>query len=106
MNNYGKLGGSNIANSKTLKGNLIINGNFESNNNILDNWTISGAGSILLDSVIFHQGNKSMYIKTPFVNSGSSSNLLSEPIFIEPNVQHVFSGWFKVEGKKTGDPNL
>ncbi|HGY56892.1 MAG TPA: hypothetical protein ENK44_14385 [Caldithrix abyssi] len=106
MNNYGKLGGSNIVNSATLKGNLIVNGNFESNSNVLDYWNISGSGSTVLDSIVFYQDNKSMHIKTPFVSSGSSTTLLSETIYIEPNKLHVFSGWFKIEGKKTADLNL
>ncbi len=109
MNNYGRLGGSNIVNLKTIKGNLIVNGDFESNNNLMDYWSITGSGTtVSVDSIVFHQGNKSMYIKTPYNDSGNPTEILrSDLIFIEPNVQYVFSGWFKIEGKKlSSNPNL
>jgi len=102
MNNYGRLGGSNIVSSTTLQGNLIINGDFESTINILDDWDILGSGNVTLDSIVFYQGSKSLHIETPFRSTGNSTSLFSkEPIFIEPNVQHVLAGWFKFEGRVT-----
>ena len=68
MNDYGKLGGSNIVNATTVNENIIMNGDFETvgNDSIPDGWYTDKTFASAIRSQRSKSGNYAMYIKVPY----------------------------------------
>ncbi len=100
MNEYGKLGGSNIVSATTLKGNLIPDGDFEDRIDINSNWSISSGGATFnfTDSTK-KSGNYSLHGK--LTNQNVHLRGIT-PIKLSAGVTYEMSGWFKAYGKTSG----
>jgi hypothetical protein len=102
MNDYGRLGGSDIVSSTTSNMNYIQNGGFEIND--LMNWwdtTKSSWGQVVITDSISKVGKKCLLlISKPFSEygiSGVRSRLFSGSMKI-PDGNYKLSFWVKVEG--------
>lgn len=106
LNEYGQLGGSNIANVLSINKNLIPEGDFE-NSEDLSNWNLtgditisnsdmySGQGSVLLESAIDTVDNN---ISGTIDRWPVSENEMTIPIELEANRDYTISFWFKLQG--------
>ncbi len=110
MNQYGRLGGSNIVNAQTIVGNLIPDGEFEDLNSLIQNWNISrGSGSnyiTTLDDNIKMEGYSALYNRNPKAYTDGAINTytmltLNKPVNLVPQITYKLSGWFKARGKFT-----
>ncbi len=100
MNEFGKLGGSNIVSATTLKGNLIPDGDFENMTEIDSNWSIASGGATFrfTDST-----KKSGVYSLQGKLTDQSVHLKGiKPIKLSAGVTYEMSGWFKAYGKTTG----
>ena len=108
MNDYGRIGGSNIIKAKTKIGNLIPDGGFEIPGSISENWQDSWGGELSFeydDSIkvsgayAFHKENLQPEGQT-YPNSTDMS--LIKPITLAPGVTYKFSAWMKASGMAQG----
>ena len=100
MNEYGRLGGSNIVSATTLRGNLIPDGDFENMTDIDSNWSIASGGATFgfTDST-----KKSGVYSLQGKLTDQSVHLKGiKPIKLSAGVTYEMSGWFKAYGKTTG----
>lgn len=110
MNEYGRIGGSNIVNATTKIGNLVPDGGFEIISSINDHWNIkngSGANYLtaLVDSVK-KEGQYSLYNLNPEAYTGGAINTwtvlnLNKPISLGVQTTYKLSFWVKAKGKIT-----
>lgn len=85
MNDYGRLGGSNIVSSATLNRNVILNGSFEEISSVFpDNWSTWGpSGKFVSNSEYAQEGSKSIKIQLALEDWGLNSWGLYQQI--DPN---------------------
>ena len=107
LNNYGKLGGSNIVNVKTTEGNYVENGSFElfDNDSIADNWTYRDNGAFDFadySKVIYDptapDGDYVLSIDIPIYHYALSFGDLYQLInnkYIQQNTKYELSFWVK-----------
>jgi len=95
MNEFGRMGGSNIANAATLGGNLIPDGSFDNPSSFDANWFISVGGGIISysDSVKVY-GNYSLYGLIPH----DIELRTRKTIQLAAGKTYEFSGWAKANG--------
>ncbi len=95
MNEFCRLGGSNIANAPTLGGNLIPDGSFDDPTSFNNNWFISsGDGELIYDDSVKTDGNYSLFGLLPHhirIKSKKSVQLAE-------GKNYVISGWGKANG--------
>ena len=95
MNEYGKLGGSNIELALTKELNLIQNGNFEllDNNNFPEKWE----GSVTIDSLNAYSGKYSvkMFEDTSFSGMTQKLRQIIDPAKVEKDSRYKLSFWWK-----------
>lgn len=102
MNDFGKLGGSNIVSSTTLKRNVISNGSFEIVTSVFpDHWNTWGVqGKFSSSSEHAYEGNKSLKINLSLtdwgVNSWGAYQQISPNLF-EPGKNYRISFWCKTD---------
>jgi len=95
MNEFGRLGGSNIESATTLAGNLIPDGSFDDPTSFDANWFISdGDGIISYTDSIKVSGNYSLLGLIPH----DIEIRTNEPIQLVGGLNYVFSGWAKANG--------
>jgi hypothetical protein len=108
MNQFGRLGGSNIVNSKTLTGNLIPSGSFEDLTNFENNWSLNNTQGTLTTTIIdslYKVGFGCLYNKndSAYVNGNSNTYtdiMLKTPINIGIDKNYEISCWFKAYGQQ------
>jgi len=95
MNEYGRMGGSNIESAPTLGGNLIPDGSFEDPTSFYENWFIlHGAGALSYDDSIKVEGNYSLFGSlSPYVVISSIKT-----IHLLAGKTYELSGWGKANG--------
>jgi len=108
MNDFGRLGGSNIVSAVTENQNLIWNGDFELNEPLFTWWDDS-TGSISLTNSIFVSGKYSLYIYARTdTNPIQHLNILGslskglyggKSVNILPGRKYRLSGWIKTAGE-------
>ena len=100
MNEYGKLGGSNIVSATTSKGNLIPDGDFENRVDINTNWSVSYGGATFK----FTDSTKKsgLYSLQGKLTDQSVDLQGIMPIKLSGGITYEMSGWFKANGKTTG----
>jgi hypothetical protein len=98
MNEYGKLGGSNIAFIETQNLNLFNDGDFETEL-ALGYWNLSESSDTYLDSEIKHDGNYSLHLLRD-TTDGFSSRKITHQRFSDLVIgeEYTFSFWFRVMG--------
>jgi hypothetical protein len=110
MNNFGRLGGSNIVNGTTTVGNLIPAGEFDNLVRFNDYWTyspINTVSSVSLDDSIKVNGNASLHVKSEWRSNGFGTTLqLKSPIRLAPNITHELTFWIKVKGIRGNTDDL
>lgn len=95
MNEFGRLGGSNIANATTLGGNLIPDGSFDDPTSFNINWFISvGGGNISYSDSVKVSGNYSLYGIIP----DDIEIQTRKTIQLAAGKTYEFSGWAKANG--------
>ena len=102
MNDYGKLGGSNIVSAKTLNKNIIKNGSFEeTTSNFPTNWNTWGTqGKFLSSEENAQDGNKSIKIDLSLDDWGVNSWGIYQQINtndFEPGKTYQISFWCKTD---------
>jgi len=102
MNDFGKLGGSNIVSSITLNKNAIQNGSFENVTSVFpDNWSTWGQqGKFLSDTQFSQEGNKSVKINLALADWGVNSWGMYQqiaPSEFEPGKTYRISFWCKTD---------
>ena len=106
MNEFGRVGGSNIVNSKTLDSNLIVNGSFEDINraiNFPNQWKVlyssSSANKFSVDTLNFIDGNKSINCRLEVGDKGNNWFLYAvlDPSKFEVGKRYEFSFWYKAD---------
>lgn len=112
MNDYGRLGGSNIVSGITEILNFIWNGDFEDNTGLLTWWSSVNGISVEITSTTKVQGNYSLCIhadttedENGWINGGSlvkwyTSSGTDFPF--ETGRQYKLSGWMKTQGITEG----
>lgn len=113
MNDFGRIGGSNIVSALTENQNLIWNGDFELNESLFTWWDDS-IGTISITDSIAISGNNSLYLNARIDNNpvqhlnilgylwknlygGNSVNLI-------PGRKYKLSGWIKTAGECGNEP--
>ena len=102
MNDFGKLGGSNIISSITLNKNAIQNGSFETvTSNFPNNWSTWGqSGKFLTDAQFAQEGSKSIKIYLALEDWGVNSWGLYQQMNtseFEPGKTYRISFWCKTD---------
>lgn len=102
MNDYGRLGGSNIVSSTTLNMNVIINGDFEIiniYNNFPENWQIwNNETMFTLDSLTIFSGNYSINVN--YEDNYPPHNPIYQdidPALLIEGHRYELSFWLKIE---------
>ncbi len=108
MNEFGRLGGSNIVSTTTVNQNLIWNGDFELNQPLF-NWWDDSIGSITITDSISVSGKNSLYIRARTDdNPVQHLNILGrlsidlfggESVNLLPGRLYKLSGWIKTSGE-------
>lgn len=100
LNEYGKLGGSNIVSQMTIKSNLVPDGDFESGENIYLNWGVyRGSANFSYCDSTKKSGNYSIQ----GLLTASSIKLKSLNTYtLAAGVTYTMSGWFKANGMTEG----
>lgn len=106
MNEFGRLGGSNIVSDTTEQVNLIWNGDFEMNDELLtwwdnkegfvqytDQFSVSGEHSLLMKSDSMYSGGQLVCIAT------LSKDISKTSFPLESGREYKLSGWIKTKGK-------
>jgi len=110
MNQYGRVGGSNIKSAQTFAGNLIPDGGFENNESIIDFWSISrGSGSGYISEIVADvkkAGQSSLYNKNPKSYTDGALNTWTtfksnNAINLIPNKTYELSCWMKANSEIT-----
>lgn len=95
MNEFGRIGGSNIVNATTRIGNLIPDGGFENTDGINLYWNITwGEASFSYNDSTKVSGNYSLYGQIPEAVTLSGNTTIS----LSKDVTYELSGWFKAKG--------
>jgi hypothetical protein len=103
MNEYGRLGGSNIVSAKTSNINYVKNGGFEDKNNFLNWWSLGYQpwDSVTITDSIQKEGNYSLLLTSqPFSEygvSGERARLFSGFMDLDEG-DYKISFWVRVEG--------
>jgi len=103
MNEYGKLGGSNIVSSKTMNVNYVSNGGFENNNDLLKWWKLGYEpwGTVTISDSAKKVGNYSLLLVSKAFSeygvSGERARLYSGSMVLTQG-NYKISFWVKVEG--------
>jgi len=105
MNNYGRIGGSNMVSAKTAEGNLVPNGDFEDQNS-LANWNITkypAQGHVIsLSDTVKKEGKYSLFVRYPrtpgYINAWSVFTL-NTPLILDPLKTYQISCWVKGKGE-------
>ncbi len=99
MNDFGRLGGSNI---KTITGvniNLLTGGDFEDESQFFSSWQVYG-NVYIIDTLKFN-GNKCLFfnglIDTIDI-AFSQCRIQSPPFLVEKNMEYELSFWYKARG--------
>lgn len=102
MNEFGRLGGSNVSNAKALIGNLIPDGGFENVGSIYNNWHSFGGNveTFEYDDSVKVQGTYSL--KGINIYPASMDMILNNPIKLGEGIVYELSGWLKASGMATG----
>ncbi len=108
MNQFGRLGGSNIVNSKTLTSNLIPGGSFEDLKSFETNWSFSNTQGTLITSIVdtvFQTGSGSLYNRndSSYINGNINTYTelkLKTPINIGINKNYEISSWIRAYGQQ------
>jgi len=96
MNEYGRMGGSNIESAPTLGGNLIPDGSFEDPLKFDEHWFIYwGDGDLSYDDSIKIDGNYSLFGLIPYAVTLKSTR----PIQLAAGKTYELSGWGKANGR-------
>jgi len=96
MNQYGRLGGSNIESKSTLGGNLIPDGSFEDSSKFDEHWFIDrGNGDISYDDSIKIDGNYSLFGLIPYSVTLKSTRSVQ----LAAGKTYELSGWGKANGR-------
>ncbi len=104
MNEYGRIGGSNIVHSTTTDSNLISNGSFELTNDLTQNWNIQVGHSnnvIRLTDSIKYDGDKAVF--TSYTGAGQYISPIMESknsFRLEINRNYELSLMVRVDGKR------
>jgi len=102
MNEFGRIGGSNIVGDTTMNRNFIWNGNFELQDDLLNWWNGYAYGQAIYSDSIRKEGNYSLLLIADTVNANPPYLLanLSHNDFpgLVPNKQYKISFWVKTEG--------
>jgi len=95
MNEFGRMGGSNIENASTLGGNLILDGSFDNPSSFDLNWFISvGGGNISYSDSLKVNGDYSLYGLIPH-----DIEIRTRKTFqLAAGKTYEFSGWAKANG--------
>jgi len=108
MNEYGRLGGSNIVSDTTYQINLIWNGDFELEEDLLNWWSHFVGIEYQFDETIKKNGNFSLFLHAdttiiPSTNTVTGAGLYkyfnSSEIELEVGRTYKVSGWIKTEGE-------
>lgn len=109
MNDYGRLGGSNIVKDTTTQMNVIWNGDFESNEYLLNWWSNFDGIGYQLDPVTVKVGNFSLRLHADTTIVPNTMNLIRGAAFMkyfnESEIEfqvgrtYKFSGWMKTSGE-------
>lgn len=99
MNEYGKLGGSNIVSIETENSNLFPDGGFETAT-ALDYWDLQVNSYTCLDSTIYKDGKYSLHLSID-TTSMYPSRTITHQKFLNVGIgeEYVFSFWFRVKGE-------
>lgn len=101
LNEFGKLGGSNIVSQMTAKGNLVPDGDFESGKNIFLNWGLySGSADFSYSDSVKKSGNYSLQGK--LINNGDVRLTSLTTCKLAAGVTYTMSGWLKANGITQG----
>jgi len=96
MNEYGRMGGSNIESAPTLGGNLVPDGGFEDTTSFYTHWFVdSGPGDLSYDDSIRVNGNYSLFGLTPFKVTLKSTRSVQ----LAAGKTYELSGWGKANGR-------
>jgi len=113
MNEYGRLGGSNIVNAETGNYTVLENGDFESvdsSTGFASNWKNvdnNTGGTIELDTQVFHGGSQSVRYTIGKDGSGWEFWIYQtgiDPMLLVEGAHYRISGWCKLEA--ASDNNL
>ena len=111
MNDFGRLGGSNIVSDTTEQINLIWNGDFELNDDLLT-WWDNTEGYVQYTEQFSASGEHSLYMKSDSMYDGGQwvsiatlSKDISKTSFpLESGRMYKLSGWIKTKGKVGPSP--
>jgi len=96
MNEYGRLGGSNIESAPTIGGNLIPDGSFEDSSKFDEHWFIDwGDGDLSYDDSIKIDGNYSLFGLIPYSVTLKSTRSVQ----LAAGKTYELSGWGKANGR-------
>lgn len=104
MNDFGRLGGSNIVSVSTLNRNLFPDGGFEESSVLSDNWTVNflpASSSAQIDDSLSYEGNNSLHLILPVsITHNLMSSVVADDIY-------ELSFWYRVFGDsiKYGQPD-
>jgi len=104
MNDYGRLGGSNIVTSLTLTKNIIQNGSLElTSSNFPDNWLTyqDMPVNFVVDDLVAQDGNKSIRVdlnpEDGAANFGWFFYQMIDPAQVEQGKSYKISFWYKTD---------
>lgn len=99
LNEFGRLGGSNIKSVTGVNINFLAGGDFENSSLFQSFWRIDGQANII--DTLAKIGSHCLLLNSKFdtINYNWDTNwIISQPFLVEKNVQYEFSFWYKVRG--------
>lgn len=106
MNEFGRMGGSNIASASTLGGNLIPDGEFEIVGSVNDNWHEYWGGQRIFDydDSVKVEGNYALKGQNTY--GDNTTMVLNNLITLIPGKTYQLSAWFKASGMASGGNDM
>ncbi len=102
MNDYGRIGGSNVVSGTTLNRNYIYNGDFEINEDPTIWWSMYQYGTVVNQANEHHSGERALYMNADSIWAGWDcyyATVLSRNLVeLEPGNRYRLSLWIKTEG--------
>jgi hypothetical protein len=110
MNEYGRVGGSNLESIKVVALNPVPDGDFENPSFFSQYWSFQlnrPDEHVSLDSTVSHSGKYSLHIGFVYNNSGTAVPVqLLSPLVLQTNVTYKLSFFLKVRGKRNNTNDL
>ena len=110
LNEFGRVGGSNLVSIQTAIQNLVPDGAFDYPSSLMQHWEYSASRqdiSVTVDSTVSHSGHYSLHVGFVYNAQGTAVPVsLIRPLSLRPNVPYRLSFYLKVRGERNNTDDM